>query len=293
MQAIKPKLGLSLMPTEDFRMATEQLFAQDKVDALEFNFDQPLNGVVLAPWCQDLLDKFSSAGALIGHGVNLSLLSAQFTKRQQDWLKYTREEFKTRRYVHASEHFGFSEAGPIAQAAPLAVPMDAQSLYVGKEMLKRYADATQCPVGLENLAFAFSLDDIKKQGDFIDQLISSVDGFLLLDLHNIYCQVANFDLDALELLHSYPLSKVRELHLSGGSWSPSVSGKRLAVRRDTHDEAVPQEVFNLTALALKLCPNTQFVILERLGNTMLEPELQAEHRDDFDTIREILDYSYD
>jgi hypothetical protein len=93
-QAIKPKLGLSLMPTEDFRMATEQLFAQDKVDALEFNFDQPLNGVVLAPWCQDLLDKFSSASALIGHGVNLSLLSAQFTKRQQDWLEYTREEFK-------------------------------------------------------------------------------------------------------------------------------------------------------------------------------------------------------
>ncbi|MDQ5963904.1 MAG: hypothetical protein QG625_58 [Cyanobacteriota bacterium erpe_2018_sw_39hr_WHONDRS-SW48-000098_B_bin.30] len=293
MQAIKPKLGLSLMPTEDFRMATEQLFAQDKVDALEFNFDQPLNGIVLAPWCQELLDKFSSASALIGHGVNLSLLSAQFTKRQQDWLTYTREEFKTRRYVHASEHFGFSEAGPIAQAAPLAVPMDAQSLSVGKEMLKRYAEATQCPVGLENLAFAFSLDDIKKQGDFIDQLISSVDGFLLLDLHNIYCQVTNFDLDALELLHSYPLSKVRELHLSGGSWSPSLSGKRIAVRRDTHDEAVPQEVFNLTALALKLCPNTQFVILERLGNTMLEPELQAEHRDDFDTIREILDYSYD
>jgi uncharacterized protein (UPF0276 family) len=292
-QAIKPKLGLSLMPTEDFRMATEQLFAQDKVDALEFNFDQPLNGIVLAPWCQELLDKFSSASALIGHGVNLSLLSAQFTKRQQDWLTYTREEFKTRRYVHASEHFGFSEAGPIAQAAPLAVPMDAQSLSVGKEMLKRYAEATQCPVGLENLAFAFSLDDIKKQGDFIDQLISSVDGFLLLDLHNIYCQVTNFDLDALELLHSYPLSKVRELHLSGGSWSPSLSGKRIAVRRDTHDEAVPQEVFNLTALALKLCPNTQFVILERLGNTMLEPELQAEHRDDFDTIREILDYSYD
>ncbi|MBK7839075.1 MAG: DUF692 family protein [Candidatus Obscuribacter sp.] len=274
-------------------MATEQLFAQDKVDALEFNFDQPLNGIVLAPWCQELLDKFSSASALIGHGVNLSLLSAQFTKRQQDWLTYTREEFKTRRYVHASEHFGFSEAGPIAQAAPLAVPMDAQSLSVGKEMLKRYAEATQCPVGLENLAFAFSLDDIKKQGDFIDQLISSVDGFLLLDLHNIYCQVTNFDLDALELLHSYPLSKVRELHLSGGSWSPSLSGKRIAVRRDTHDEAVPQEVFNLTALALKLCPNTQFVILERLGNTMLEPELQAEHRDDFDTIREILDYSYD
>lgn len=96
----------------------------------------------------------------------------------------------------------------------------------------------------------------------------------------------------LELLNLYPLSKVREMHLSGGSWSRSVSGARLAVRRDTHDDAVPQEVFNLTALALKLCPNVEFVILERLGYTMMEPEQQQEFRDDFDTVREILDHCY-
>ncbi len=82
----------------------------------------------------------------------------------------------------------------------------------------------------------------------------------------------NFDVPELELLNSYPLSKVREIHLSGGSWSPSVSGKRLAVRRDTHDDSVPQEVFNLATLALKLCPNIEFVIMERLGHTMLDQE---------------------
>jgi uncharacterized protein len=97
----------------------------------------------------------------------------------------------------------------------------------------------------------------------------------------------------MELLHSYPLSKVRELHLSGGSWSPSVSGQRIAVRRDTHDDAVPQEVFNLTTLALELCPNTEFVILERLGNTMMDAESQSEFRDDFETMREILESRYD
>jgi uncharacterized protein (UPF0276 family) len=293
-QAIKPKLGLSLMPTEDFRMATEQLFAQDKVDALEFNFDQPLNGIVLAPWCQELLDKFSSASALIGHGVNLSLAVCAIYQKATGLARRTR--VRSLRpgvmYMHPSI-LVLARLDQLPRLHHWQCQWMHSRCSVGKEMLKRYAEATQCPVGLENLAFAFSLDDIKKQGDFIDQLISSVDGFLLLDLHNIYCQVTNFDLDALELLHSYPLSKVRELHLSGGSWSPSLSGKRIAVRRDTHDEAVPQEVFNLTALALKLCPNTQFVILERLGNTMLEPELQAEHRDDFDTIREILDYSYD
>ncbi len=288
----KPKLGLSLMPTDDFRQATDELFQSNKVNALEWSFDLPLNGVAVEPWCSELLNKYSEANALTGHGVNLSPLSAQFSERQEAWLAYTQQEFKSRKYVHASEHFGFSEAGPIAHGAPLAVPMNAESLHIGKEMLKRYTDATQCTVGLENLAFAFGLEDVKRQGDFIDQLITAVDGFLLLDLHNIYCQVANFGVPELELLNSYPLSKVRELHLSGGSWSASVSGSRAAVRRDTHDDGVPQEVFNLAALAPKLCPNIEFVILERLGNTMTDPESQQEFREDFETIEEILEFSY-
>ena len=292
MSSKKPKLGLSMMPTEDFQSATEALFRENKVEAVEWSFDFPINGVVVEPWCLELLEKHSNAGTLTGHGVNLSPLSARFSERQKDWLEFAREEFKTRKYVHASEHFGFSEAGPIAQGAPLAVPMNAESLHNGKEMMKRYADATQCPVGLENLAFAFTIEDVKRQGDFIDQLISVVDGFLLLDVHNIYCQVANFGVSELELLNSYPLSKVREIHLSGGSWSHSVSGKRLAVRRDTHDDSVPQEVFNLATLALKLCQNIQFVILERLGNTMYDPEAQEEFREDFETMEEILELVY-
>lgn len=292
MQNGRPKLGLSLMPTEDFRQATEDLFEKDQVECIEWSFDFALNGVVPPEWCQTILDRFSDAGTLTGHGVNLSPLSAQFSQRQKKWLAYAREEFARRKYVHASEHFGFSEAGPIAHGAPLAVPMDSESLSNGKEMMKRYKDAVRCPVGLENLAFAFSMEDVKRQGEFIDQLISDVDGFLLLDLHNIYCQIENFRVSEIGLLESYPLEKVREIHLSGGTWSYSHSGRRLAVRRDTHDEPVPQEVFNLAALALKKCPNIQFAILERLGHTMPEPEQQQEFRDDFNTMQQILEYTY-
>ena len=288
----KPKLGLSLTPTEDFHQATAELFENDLVKAIEWSFDFVWNGVKVDDWCMEILERFSQSGALIGHGVNLSPLSARLSERQKSWLDFARQEFSKRNYIHASEHFGFSEGGPIAQGAPLAVPMNTESLLVGKEMLKRYADATQCPVGLENLAFAFGMEDVKRQGEFIDQLITEVDGFLLLDLHNIFCQIANFGVSELELLNSYPLSKVRELHIAGGSWSPSVSGKRIAVRRDTHDDGVPQEVFNLATLALKLCPNVEFVILERLGQTMQEPEAQEEFRDDFETMQQILEILY-
>ncbi len=280
------------MPTDDFYQASAELLGTNQVQAIEWSIDFSWNGTVVEPWCEDIIDRFSKSNALTGHGVNLSLLSAHFSNRQKEWLKQAREQFKSRKYVHASEHFGFFDAGPIAQGAPITVPMNSESLSKGKEMMKRYADATQCPVGLENLAFAFGVEDVKRQGDFIDQLISEVDGFLLLDLHNIYCQLENFDVTQSDLLNSYPLSKVREIHLSGGSWTHSQSGKRLAVRRDTHDDGVPQEVFNLATLALQLCPNIEFVFLERLGYTMMDPESQQEFRDDFKTIEEILELCY-
>lgn len=288
----KPKLGLSLMPTDDFRQASDELFKGNRIEAIEWSFDITWNGLNLEQWCQDIIDKFSDSGALTGHGVHLSPLSGRFSKRQEKWLSRAREEFERRSYIHATEHFGFSQAGPIGQGAPLAVPMNSESLHKGKEMMKRYADAVQCPVGLENLALAFTMEDVERQGDFIDQLISEVDGFLLLDLHNIYCQLENFCVSEIELLNSYPLSKVRELHLSGGSWSPSISGKRIMVRRDSHDEGVPQEVFNLATLALKICPNVDYVFVERLGNTMLDMESQIEFREDFETLEEILELCF-
>lgn len=278
------------MPTEDFREGTLTLFQYDRVQALEWSFDMPWNGAIIESWCSDLIDKFSDQGTLTGHGVNLSPLSARFSSRQEDWLNRTREEFQKHKYVHATEHFGFSEAGPFAQGAPLAVPMDSESLKCGREMLKRYAEATGCPVGLENLAFAFNMEDVKRQGEFLFQLISAVHGFIVLDLHNLYCQIENFKVSDVHLLSSYPLDHVRELHVSGGSWSESKSGKRAAVRRDTHDGPVPPEVFGLVIDALKKCQNVEFVILEQLGNTMPDFESRKKFREDFKSLEKILEF---
>ena len=201
---VKPKLGLSLMSTPDFHQASAELFESGKVEVVEWSFDNAFNGAFIEPWCQDIVDRYSDANALLGHGVTLSPLSVRFSQRQRDWLMGAAEEFRRHNYIHASEHFGFSEAGPVAHGAPLAVPMNSSTLKSGKEMMKRFAEATQRPVGLENLAFAFCMEDVKRQGEFIDHLLSEVDGFLLLDLHNLYCQQLNFNIPAIELLESYP-----------------------------------------------------------------------------------------
>lgn len=288
----RPKLGLSLMSTPDFHQASAELFESGRVEVVEWSFDNAFNGAHTEPWCQDIVDRYSDANALLGHGVTLSPLSVRFSQRQQDWLAGAAEEFRRHNYIHASEHFGFSEAGPVAHGAPLAVPMNAATLKSGKEKMKRFAEATRRPVGLENLAFAFCLEDVKRQGEFIDHLLSEVDGFLLLDLHNLYCQQLNFNIPAIELLESYPLERVREIHISGGSFSPAISGRRIFVRRDTHDEQVPQEVFELAVHALKRCPEIEYVIYERLGFTMEDEESQAEYREDFETLAQLLEMIY-
>lgn len=116
-------------------------------------------------------------------------------------------------------------------------------------------------------------------------MLAPVQGFLLLDLHNLYCQMANFNQSATMMLALYPLQLVREIHIAGGSWSQS--GQRY-IRRDTHDAVVPEEVFQLLATVLPHCPNLKAVILERLGHTLETKAAQAELQQDFHRLRQVV-----
>jgi hypothetical protein len=134
------------------------------------------------------------------------------------------------------------------------------------------------------------LKDVNDQGKFISKILEAVDGVLLLDLHNLFCQIHNWKLDPVEIMKTYPLERVREIHISGGSWSfPTSDDQKRPFRRDTHDDNVPKEVLDLLPLALKLCPNLEIVIFERLGETVLNNHHCEDLRKDFRSIKEIVD----
>jgi uncharacterized protein len=274
-----PRVGLSLMPDSDFLGAAQPLFEAGRVEVLEWSFDMGW-GRSLPAWAEDLLQFYSDRRALIGHGVSFSLLSAQWTERQDLWLQCLQEELEAYQYLHISEHFGWMSAGNFNRSAPLPLPISPAVLEVGRDRLQQLA-AFGVPVGLENLAFAFGLQDVEDQGQFLEELLQPVNGFLVLDLHNLYCQIHNFGLLAEELLARYPLHRVRELHISGGSWSQSRLDGDAQIRRDTHDGAVPDAVFELLATALKLCPQVEFVIFERMGGTLADPREAEGFRNDF------------
>jgi uncharacterized protein (UPF0276 family) len=261
----RPRVGLSLMTEPAFLKAVYPLFAGGDVDVVEWSFDMGWDQQPLPAWADSLLSEFAETGWLLGHGVSFSVLAAADTPRQQAWLDRLRRDCATHAYRHVSEHFGFMSGGNFHRAAPLPVPLTPAALALGRQRLQRLRDVVECPVGLENLAFAFGRDDVRAQGAFLEQLLAPVDGFLLLDLHNLYCQCCNFGVPADELLASLPLQRVRELHVSGGSWQRVPSASEQPVRRDTHDERVPDNVFALVPTALDRCPAVAAVILECVG----------------------------
>jgi len=274
---------------EDFRLAALPLFAEGDVEVLEWSFDTCWGPEGIPDWAAELISTYAQAGSLYGHGVTFSPLSAGAHIRQQSWLERVTFECATNRYQHISEHFGFMTAGPFDRGTLLPMPLTDASLRIGRDRLARLKDAVGVGVGLENLALAFGLDDVARQGEFLEQLLEPVDGFLLLDLHNIYCQAINFDRDPARLLDDYPLDRVREIHLSGGSWSRTrAPGWRKQIRRDTHNHRVPDDVFELLSATLTRCPGVETVILERLDGTIVDRQEVAQFRTDFRKLRDIV-----
>ena len=272
------------MPEPAFAAATLPLFADGLVDGVEWSFDLGWGRRGVPEWLDAVLDDYADAGALDGHGVSFSLLSQH--PRQDAWLTGLRRELRRRPYRRVSEHVGFMSAGEIRRSTPLPMPPHPDVLRHGREQVERLTEVVGCPIGLENLATALSPADAAGQGALCGDLVAPSGGWLVLDLHNLWCQAVNFSLDVVELLQTYPVERVREVHVSGGSWwTPPESGRR--VRRDTHDGPVPDEVAGLLPLALARFPRVDRVVVERVGWSLGDVAADEGFRADFRAVREL------
>lgn len=253
------RAGLSWMPEPRFRTGFAQHWERGAVGALELTLEH----VFREPGAEDLalIEQASEAGWLLGHGVHYSVGSDRWGPLEQDWIRRVRGLADRWRFRWVTEHFGVLRAGSVS-AAPVPLPFTGIALERGRERLGRLADAVGVPVGLENLALAWSADDARRQADFVEALLEPVDGLMVLDLHNLWCQAVNYGLDPVTVLEWQPLGRVRQVHVAGGSWSWWPEGR---FRRDTHDGPVPGAVWELLEAAVGRCPGLEVVTLERLG----------------------------
>ena len=218
---------------------------------------------------------------VVVHGVELSIGSAHgLNTAYLTMLDSFQKEWP---FVWHSEHLGFQTiAGDDDSTLEIGVPLPMPATVEAVELvaarsatiLKRY----DVPFLLENPAHYFSdLPTDPEIGDeyrFLSALTQKSDCYLLLDLHNLYCNAVNHKFDARDAINAIPMDRVIEIHVAGGSW-------RDGFWMDAHDGRVPEAVWELLEYVLPIAPNVAGVVFElleehaiRLGASAIENELR-------------------
>ncbi len=263
-------LGVAWPKRGDVRESFRPLLQAHPETWLQLTVEQAFRGPLEASFTEPL-DRAAQAGRLVGHAVFGSPFTTPPDRMSVDWLARTRAVLERWPVRFLTDHVGCCRSSGW-MAAPLPLPASLALAEATAARLAEVREALEVPVGLENLALAVSADDVLLQPDLVEAMLAPVDGVLLLDLHNLWCQAVNFGFDPLALLGRWNLDRVRQIHIAGGRWMDHDSGR---FRRDTHDGPVPADVWEMLPVALRRCPNLDVVVLERLRGTLDAADDQA------------------
>lgn len=201
---------------------------------------------------------------MVVHGVELSIGSAHGWN--DAYLRMLDNFQRKWPFVWHSEHLGFqtipgdnNSSLEVGVPLPLPATREAADLVASRSaaVLKRYG----VPFLLENPAHYFSnfLSD-PEVGDEIGLMhaVSEDSGcYLLLDLHNLYCNAINHNFDPFAAIDRMPLDRVIEIHVAGGS-------SRDGFWMDAHDGRVPERVWEMLDYTIPIAPNLAGVVFELL-----------------------------
>lgn len=225
----------------------------------------------------------------VAHGVGYSLgsQSARDRPRKRAWLSRLREDHASFRFHWYTDHLGMTAPAGRAAALPLPLPMHEEAARIVRRSLAELRTVVP-DVGLENSVSHFLVGNPLDEPRFLRRIVREPHTHLLLDLHNVYVMARNFGFDPREWLARADLGRVIEIHVSGGSdsdpaWLPS----GLSLRLDSHDDAVPDEVFQLLEWTLPRARNVRGVTLERMEGTVDEHDVGA-IREELSRVRRIV-----
>jgi uncharacterized protein (UPF0276 family) len=285
----RPLLGVALPPDERFRQHNRALL-EERAELFEITPETMWRaGCEPGPEHERLLAFTSRAGRpVVAHGVLGSIGAAVPPARRDVWLAALARDVEAFGCRWVSEHLGFADVDGLHVGWPLPLPPTGEAIDAVAASLRQLRDRVHATVCFENNADLFCLGDPLAQPVLFAQLCAAADAELLLDLHNAFafCRNVGVPLDAW--LDALPWARVRELHLSGGSDSDAAllaNGRSL--RLDSHDGAVPDEVWRVLPRALERAVNLQAVVLEWFPDAM-DAAAARVLAADFDRARSVL-----
>jgi uncharacterized protein (UPF0276 family) len=208
------------------------------------------------------------------HGVGLGLASCTAVEPRR--LEAMARVVGAVRPAFWSEHLAFVRAGGREIGHLAAPPRFADTIDGTAANVERARRIVGAAPLLENVATLVGPPGSMNEADWISRAIEASDTTLLLDLHNLHANAANFGFEARAALDHLPIDRVHAIHLAGGRWATAPDGRRRLVDDHLHD--VPDPVFALLEDVAARVPQPLTVILERDG-----------HYPPFDILRDQLD----
>ena len=281
-------IGFTLQPNDEFLDLCELLILEDAdyyEVAPETLWRESLEGR-LAPngfHRRFLALKERTRRPFVAHGVALSMgtADAKDAARRRRWLAQVKQDHRAFSFRWYTDHLGATSLAGLNAALPLPLPMTAEAAGVVRRRLRAMQRVVP-DVGVENNVAYFCLGDPLEEPAFLGRITAAARTWILLDLHNLATMAVNFGFDAREYLEALDLSRIIEIHLSGGKQSePGWLPERRTMRLDSHDDAVPDAVWKLYSEVVSRCPRLKGVTLERMEGTVAAddvPLLRSELR---------------
>jgi uncharacterized protein (UPF0276 family) len=229
----------------------------------------------------DELAGYAAGRHTSGHGVGLSLPSDM--PLDADLLEVIAELSRRLGFGWYSEHLSsfatMRGAVPNAQAGlGLPVPYDADVLDMLCGKVIQVQDRLNLRLLLENPAVFTPVPDCElTEPEFLNELCRRTGCGVLLDLHNLYTNVRNNNVDSAAYLGELELSTVVEIHLAGGS---ELGG----FYTDSHADVSPREVWELAYEYVPAMSGLASVVfefhessLDRIGVSAVVAELERIH----------------
>jgi uncharacterized protein (UPF0276 family) len=278
-------IGITLQPERRYLDLLEPLFVDDAdyyVIAPETLWRRDGDQVVPNGYRQRFRALGDRTGRpFVAHAVagSLGTVDPGDRPRQAEWLRRVAEDHATFAFRWFTDHLGVSVLDGRFLALPIALPMSKAMAGVVRDRLVELQRVV-ADTGFENSAFYFVLGDWLDEPAFFAEILRAKHTHLLLDLHNVFTMASNFSADADEYLRRLDCARVIEIHLAGGSrsepgWLPS--GRTLHL--DSHDRAVPEEVWRLFEQTAPRCENLRGVTIERMEGTVADADVDGLRRE--------------
>jgi uncharacterized protein (UPF0276 family) len=266
-----PFLGVGLAYRAEIK--DEILAEADRIDFLELITDHYID---MPPHKEEEARDLAERFPIVIHGVDLSIGTSRGVDR--DYLEKVEKIRTTSRALWVSDHLCMTRAHGrnISQLTPIS--FDRGTVEAVRRNVETVKEIVDGPFLLENISYYFQVPPATmREEEFVSEVFTRCDCWLLLDLTNVYNNARNNGYDAFTFLDRIPLDRVVQLHLAGGE---EESGLLL----DTHSEPIHPEVFDLLRYSAGRMPHLKGAIIERDQAIPPTPELLAE----MDQIREIL-----